>query len=269
MGDLQTTENSKTDPKNILNFIDFMNKQDKVCKEYGTFKWAGDLPTEQIGAPTACYLDFENNTNKLTQHHKQGCELTNALNNKKDENENPKKIIEAVTDILSSKESGIRANFNRLLSLVTNYKNQNPKPDWYTEVVDTLKNSSDLKTTVIDGIKSEKMGFVRKSDYLYFYKEMGWSDTNTDTKLAESFLTQLKTAFTTRTPADSPNNFELETAHHTSIMNSITQNQLQDWLCTHNTGQFIELKKMFENSEWTEKQALFKDTWKNCPVSKQ
>ena len=264
------TEEDKT--KNILTFIDFMNSQDHVCTQYAAGKWAkhwisrsdevSDKGIFQITQATACYLKDQT---QFVDHQKLGCALTSALKSK-----NGGKIKTAVDNILTSGPEGIRANFNRLMSLVTNKENK--KQSWYTNGTDNdettvlgkLKtNESLIKPVLMEDINSDKVGFTRKSDYLYFYRKMGWGDSDEHKRISTAFLTQLQTAFDKiEEPIKVKNKDnqivkrsvrdEVKGAHRWVVFNSIAQNGLGKWLHQNNEEEFENLQKKFTGSagEW-------------------
>ena len=274
VGNLQEKQNP-TNTDDILNFINFMNSQSQTCKQYGSIRWVdhrdhyetitirdedGKEKTVQLEwLPTACFLD-DSSKEQFQKYQQIGCNLTQALNSK-----NADQIKTAVTNILNLGEDGIKANFNRLMSLITNKKNKDES--WYSEVVNTLKENGALKTTkengalkttIVNGVKSEKMGFVRKADYLYFYREMGWEDSTTDQEISKIFLQQLQKAFDDGKKTHNPNNkaegdaYEVEKAHQRAIISSIRHNDLGEWLFQNNTDEFNKLKDKLrsEGDRW-------------------
>ena len=247
----------------ILNFIGFMNSQDKTCKKYTAGQWTKHWTTDNNNRqPTACYLDFKSSKDKerFKGYHKKGCKLAKAIkDNDKEE------IITIVHDILMPDEDKtgniidtdgeeIKANFNRLMSLIISKENKD-KP-WYQEVKDILKENVHFQDTVTRELKSDKVGFTRKADYLYFYKEMGWGDGDSEEKKAErteisqKYLAQLQDAFDNIDKKEIKQ--EVKTAHHYSLFTSIAQNKLGKWLSENDPEGFKELQKQFLNSseEW-------------------
>ncbi|MDE0119678.1 MAG: hypothetical protein OXM55_06705 [Bdellovibrionales bacterium] len=268
-------ESTNTD--DILNFIQFMNTPDNTCKKYGSIQWANHwkhYPEAAKWLPTSCFLDDSSELDKKTknlfkEYQKIGCNLTQALNNNKNKPATQKgPVKEAVTGILSLGEEGIRANFNRLMSLITNQDNK--KAGWYSEVVNTLKQNEELKAAIVSGLKSEKMGFVRKADYLYFYREMGWQDDSTDKEISSLFLGQLLTAFdkgknkynperiTSREDQGEKKEYDVESAHQDIIIRSINDNGLGQWLFNNNKEKFNQLKMKLDQDGWSSSKNLQK-----------
>ena len=234
--------NNITDTDNILNFISFMNNQDHTCKEYVAAQWAQHWKYKST-KPTACYL-AEAEQKSFKGHQRLGCELTKAL--KKD---NKSQINKAIDSILDSGPDGIKNNFNRLLSMIINKKNQ--EKSWYQEVVNKLKNNNALKDTLKTAIESKGVGFTRKSDYLYFYKEMGWGDQNENSKISRIFLNQLAVAF--GKIGEENVDDSVKTAHRYAVFDSIAQNNLGEWLSKSNKRAFNRLKDskfMKSKNQW-------------------
>ncbi len=207
----------------ILNFVNFINQGENTCKRHIARAWAKHWTNAQDALPTACYIGEEDSEDKptkedLKKYQSQGCALNRAL---KDDNDT--KISQAISDILNSGEAGIQANFNRLMSLITNQGNKE-KPSWYQSVIGSLSRNQELKNAVIAGIESDKTGFTRKSDYLYFYNAMGWKDK--DKELSNTFLQSLTKVFN-----DSKSlNTEVKESMHLSVLYAIEQNELQGFL---------------------------------------
>lgn len=264
-GSPSSTEND------ILKVIDFMNQSDRTKKCLVADKWTkhwvsldADLSDEAVFTATqatACYLEDQT---QFVSNQKLGCDLTKAL--KMDDGNEIKgnKIKTAVENILEAgtKRNGaineevrgeaIRANFNRLMSLITNKKNK--KQGWYKDVVEQLSSSKSLRSAIEAEImppadndsQSNKVGFVRKSDYLYFYREMGWSDKDKDKEISAAFLTQLQTAFT-NVEKERALNAKGTEAFHLSLLNSIGENGLQEWLYKNSSTEFNNLFKKYSD----------------------
>ncbi|MCY4321966.1 MAG: hypothetical protein OXC37_06170, partial [Bdellovibrionaceae bacterium] len=257
-------EDTSTDTGDILNFIQFMNNQENTCKKYGSIQWANHwkrYPGAARWLPTSCFL--EDSKDQFQEYQKIGCDLTQALNrNKNDPATQKAEVKKAVTQILGLGEDGIRANFNRLMSLITNTDNKNAT--WYNEIVTTLKNSRELQTAIVSALKSQKMGFVRRADYLYFYKEIGWKSTSTDKEISSQFLDQLLTAFDEGKKTYNPKNistpnspnkkdknaYDIESAHQMAIIRSINDNNLRSWLFNNEQEKFKQLKTKFVQDGW-------------------
>ena len=250
----QTETTDTTDTDDIFNFINFMNSQHQTCKEYGSVQWTDHWKRHKNAAkwlPTSCFLNSpEQNTSNTAKYQQQGCALTQALNQN-----NAEKIKAAVNNILMDEGGeGITANFNRLMSLITNKDNKNQP--WYDDVVSQLKNSESLKDAIVTGLSSKKMGFVRKADHLYFYREMEWQNASTDTQISGKFLEQIQTAFQTGKGIYNPNSrtegdkFDVETGHQRSIIRSINDNNLGSWLLEKNADEFNNLKTKLTSDGW-------------------
>ena len=243
-----------TQPAAILNFIALMNQSD-TCHQYSdlTGQWA--LHWRDKGArASSCFLHPGTDIKQdFKKYQKQGCALTKALKGGK-----PQEIQRAVDSILASGAEGIKANFNRLMSLVTNRDNHDKS--WYKGVIAKLKGSELLKGAVVEGIQSSKAGFVRKSDYLYFYKEMGWigEDTERDSELSQGFLQQLNTAFdnigqTQRIIKEGKTHQVnipevVQFAHRKLVFDSIAQNDLGKFLSKEAPNSFNTLRNQFMQS---------------------
>ena len=235
------------DPQNILNFIEYMNNQPHpVCREVGTLAWTRHWDKGTL--PTACYLSGDQDfKKKFAEYHQQGCDLTRALKSN-DEKGDEEAIQSSLDEILKSEDS-IKANFNRLMSLVIDRRNKNKS--WYPAVIDKLKGkegeSNLLRNTLIAQIKSNRVGFTRKSDYLYFYKQMGWTDsvdelsTDSVNELSAGFLNQLESVFD-KVPKDNKKP-KFHQSFHLSVLNSIENNGLQGWLYKNGP----EAKSAFES----------------------
>ena len=261
-----------TNTDDILNFINFMNSQSQTCKQYGSKQWVkhrahyediviknedGKEKIVQLEwLPTSCFLD-DSSKEQFQRYQQMGCELTQALNSQEtDQTKKADKIKEALTNILNLGEDGIRANFNRLMSLITNKKNKDE--GWYSEVVNTLKQNEALEAAIVNGLQSRKgkMGFVRRADYLYFYRKMGWQDSNRDQEISKIFLTQLQEALETGKKEYNPKDIEdlqtiedvkmynINVTHQMTIKNSINQNNLEEWLFKNSKDEFNKLKDM-------------------------
>ncbi|MYE07463.1 MAG: hypothetical protein F4X95_01750, partial [Oligoflexia bacterium] len=233
-GELQESKDTSTNTDDILNFIQFINNQDNTCRKYGSIQWANHwkrYPGAARWLPTSCFLEDSSDSAETTKEQFQkyqqiGCKLPQALKSKETD-----KIKEAVTNILHLGEDGIRANFNRLMSLITNTDNK--QKDWYSEVVNTLKQSKALEAAIISGVRSKKMGFVRKADHLYFYREMGWQNRTIDQEIGSRFLDQLLAALDKGKKKYNPKNitnprtqqdkdsYNVESAHQMAIVRSI------------------------------------------------
>ncbi len=244
----------------ILQFIDFMNQPDVMDRRCLADKWTkhwvsrnpevSDEAVFNSTQATACYLEDQT---QFVSSQKLGCDLTQAL-----KNNDGNRIKTAVKNILEAgtKQNGaineevrkeaIRANFNRLMSLVTNRENK--KQDWYNEVVEQLKRNKALESVLMEDIESNQVGFVRKSDYLYFYREMGWADEDKDKKISAAFLKQLQTAFTGIEEESKNNNEYVTKSFHLSLLDSITDNDLQKWLYENNSEEFDNLLKQYSNT---------------------
>ena len=240
-------ENEESDKTTeILNFIDFINQRENTCNRYLAGRaWAKHWTNAQDALPTACYIGEEDSEDKptkedLKKYQSQGCALNRAL---KDDNDT--KISQAISDILNSGEAGIQANFNRLMSLITNQGNKE-KPSWYQSVIGSLSRNQELKNAVIAGIESEKTGFTRKSDYFYFYKEMGWTGLQ-DQKLSEKFLESLTKVFD---DSRSLNN-TVRKSMHLAVLNAISENGLKDFLNEKASEEYEALLKAY-NDEYSE-----------------
>ena len=282
VGNLQEKQNP-TNTDDIFNFISFMNSQGDTCKQYGSRIWANHWSDywerlhETTGdKPTTCFLD-DSSKKQFQEYQQIGCNLTQALNSEEtDQTKKTDKIKkEAVANILKLGEEGIRANFNRLMSLITNKKNKDES--WYSEVVNTLKENGALKTTIVNGVKSEKMGFVRKADYLYFYREMGWENSTKDQEISKKFLKQLQKAFDDGKKTHNPNNkaegdaYKVEKAHQRAIIRSINDNTTEDnnlmeWLFRNNKDEFNKLKDKLIKDGWEWLKDVPPDGW-NFPSS--
>ena len=228
-------------PQNIINFIEYMNNQPQpVCKEHtvGTLAWTRHWDAGTL--PTACYLSGDQDfKKKLKEYHQQGCDLSRALKSN-DGKGDIKAIQDSLDEILESGDS-IKANFNRLMSLVIDRRNH--KKDWYPAVVDKLKGKEEesnlLRDTLISQIESNRVGFARKSDYLYFYKQMGWTDSVDE--LSTGFLGQLESVFD-KAPVNNKKP-KFHQSFHLSVLNSIENNGLQSWLYKNGSN----AKEAFEN----------------------
>ncbi len=255
-------QKTEKDPVDILNFIQFMNNPQAVCREYGTAKWTGHwisaVSGKVVSGPTACYLSDDNTAKqKFLHHHKLGCDLRNALKEK-----NAGKVESAVKAVLNSGQEGIRANFNRLMSLIISEKDNDQKSDWYAPVLNQLKTNLDLKNAVIGEALNPNTGFVRKGDYLYFYNEMDWRKENPtrDKTLATSFLKQLNSAFEmgkenySTSPKEERGISRLEEAHQITILRSIGDNKLYEWLSQNQDRNLLEeLKQKLRADGWPDK----------------
>ena len=238
-----SSDSSDDSADNILNFIDFMNSQNQTCKKYTADRWTRHWEQDSTIKPTACYLDLEGtNKEKLKAYHRKGCRLAKAVkdNNQTDINRILDDILTRDSDDTDGAE--IKANFNRLMSLITNQENKD-KP-WYSQVISKLKQSETLKDTLISELKSNKVGFTRKADYLYFYNEMQW--TKDRENISETYLKQLQTAFDAINKEKTDE--KIKTAHHHSLFNSIAQNKLGKWLYDNNEEEFKNLKSKFLSS---------------------
>ncbi len=242
-------ENDHISTDNITNFIDFMNSS-KTCKGYVANLWTQHWTKDTAGAPTACYLKEGADKEKFKKYRKKGCDLAKAI-----KEDNKDDIIKSIDDILTPDDDDttgeeIKANFNRLMSLITNKENK-AKP-WYQEVISKLKGKPEennpLKNTLINELLSDKVGFTRKADYLYFYKEMGWTDSKEE--ISEQYLTQLQDAFNNINAKNIDQ--EIKIAHHYSVFTSIAQNKLGKWLSENDPDGFKKLRDQFVNSpaEW-------------------
>jgi len=245
--------------EDIVNFTDFMNNQNQVCRGIMAGKWTKHWtqPGTTTGAPTACFLK---DTSDFKTHQQNGCALTKALNS-----DNGNAINQALNKILLSGEEGIKANFNRLLSLITNKKNKDKK--WYKMVKNKLEGSSILKQTLENGIQDNKVGFTRKADYLYFYKEMNYPGDKP--QIAGKFLSQLQKAF--EDGKDLQNNKEVQVAYRLSLYESIYKNDLGKWLSQHSPNEFKKLKTKFINSdnEWDKVRGHFLTYQQNDVTSEE
>ena len=252
----KTAEEASTEQE-ILQFINFMNNSANTCQQYSAVTGTWARHWEEGTKATACFLNPLSQTKEqFKEYHKRGCALTRAIGK---EDKDAKEINQALESILSSGEQGIKANFNRLMSLVTSSEHKEQK--WYPGVKEKLKNSQALKGIIVQNIESPKTGFVRKSDYLYFYKEMDWVGENKerDQHLSQIFLQQLQKAFeeikkpqptaegTTTVPSK-----VAQKAHHTAVFKSIAQNKIGGWLSKNTPEQFKKLKNQFLNSEYSE-----------------
>ena len=277
---INKTSSDTDDTDDVLNFIGFMNSQNRTCKEYTAGKWVNHWPNSNYTNPTdnpnptTCYLDFQGTEEEIRKkkerfkgYHKTGCDLTRAI--KEDNKDN---IISSINDILTPDDDDttgekIKANFNRLMSLITNKENKD-KP-WYADVVNKLKDSTKLRNTLRDELLSKKVGFTRKADYLYFYKEIGscidpenctdiekkWEESKKE--ISGQYLTQLQTAFDEI--KNNTSNQEIQRAHRYSLFYSIAQNKLGKWLSENDPGGFKTLRDQFVNSdnEWDQVQGHF------------
>ena len=245
-----TTEKKRD---NILNFINFMNSQKSICTEYAAGKWAkhwvsrneelDDIVVFNTTRATACYLkDKDKDQSQFKDHQRLGCDLTRAL-----KSGNKAEINTAIDNILNSGPNGIRANFNRLMSLIISTKNK--KRDWYPEVVEKLKKNPNLKSALLEDIDSDKVGFTRKSDYLYFYMKMGWQDTDKDKdkKISTKFLKQLQGVFD---KIDANQSAGVRRAHRWAVFDSIAQNGLGKWLHKNDKDEFNKLQNQFKRSSY-------------------
>ena len=222
--------------EDMVNFIGFMNNQETMCRQdYLSTQWVNHWRESKAHRiPTACYLteksDFKN-------HQRLGCNLTRAL---KDGNKND--IKNAVKGILDSGPAGIKANFNRLISLIINKDNKGK--DWYDDVVSKLKGNRKLRSTLVKDITGGNVGFTRKADYLYFYKEMGWEDNSQEIEqISVAFLQQLQKSFDKTISSAG-----VKKAHRLAIFDSIAQNNLGGWLSTHAEEKYNTLKTSFITS---------------------
>ena len=263
VGELQGEDkkvNQSSEENDILQFIKFMNQSDRTNKclvaDKWTKHWTSRDPTVVTDQEvfddtqaTACYLKDQT---QFVNNQKLGCNLTKALksNNGDEIKEAINKILTAGTPDEEVSREAIRANFNRLMSLITNEGSK--EQDWYNEVVEQLKNSEILQSAVTAEImppagntQPNKVGFVRKSDYLYFYREMGWSDNNKDKKISTSFLNQLQTAFKDMKNKNNSNEDVTKTFHF-FLLQSITNNDLQKWLYENNSKEFKSLLKQYD-----------------------
>ena len=243
--------NSSSGTDDILNFIGFMNNQTLVEKCAVATHWARhwvsknpkytDAAIFKRTQATACYLKDQTSEDQFKAYHRLGCDLTKAV-----KSDNADEIKKAIDSILGSGSDGIKANFNRLMSLVISRKNK--KKGWYEGVVEQLKNNTDLKSTLMAGIKSDKVGFTRKSDYLYFYRKMGWQDAAEDKKISAAFLKQLQKAFTDMQKKRKNSNPSVTKSFHLSLLNSIEDNNLQKWLYENGSKEFDDLFKQYSDA---------------------
>lgn len=241
-------ENRLSNTDKILNFIQFMNQRDIKNKclvaDQWTKHWVSrnpDFSNEAIFRTTQATACFLKDRTQFINYQKLGCDLTKAL-----KGNNGDDIKKAVDNILNSGPEGIRANFNRLLSLVINRKNK--KQSWYKgkdNVLEKLKKSERLKSALMEGIKSDKVGYTRKSDYLYFYNEMGWKDKGKDKEISISFLKQLQKAFNGIKEKKRKNSDIVIKSFHLSLLNSIGSNELQKWLYEKSPEEFDNFLKQY------------------------
>ena len=237
--------------EDMVNFIGFMNTQARMChQDYLSTQWVNHwTESKDYRSPTACYLteksDFRN-------HQQLGCNLTRAL-----KNGNKNSIKGAVKEILDSGLDGIKANFNRLMSLIINEGNKDKS--WYNDVVLTLKGDEILRSTLVTEITGGNVGFTRKADYLYFYKEMGWEDNSQEIEqISEAFLRELQKSFDKEevvthdikegTLKKETISKEVKVGHRFAIFNSIDQNNLGGWLSLHAKMEYDTLKNSFITS---------------------
>ena len=235
-------ESNSTDPNSILDFISYMNNPAPVCRDRVSTAWTKHWTENPKGRlATACYLEEDREFKEnFIKYHKQGCDLRNAL--KADDSS---KIKGSIREILKEPES-IKANFNRLMSLIISGEYIN-KP-WYNDVIEQLKKDRNLRNTLVGELKSNKTGFVRKSDYLYFYKEMGWADSEDSIEeirdVSTTFLNQLQSTFDEA--EKSSGDKTVYQSLHLSILNSIEYNDLQGWLHQKNPDEFENFVKHVE-----------------------
>lgn len=241
---LHTAGTNGDDTEDILNFVNFINNDShRNCHQYLSARaWTKHWTNDQNDRyPTACYIKTDTDgtgtrdeptKEKLAEYQKLGCDLKSALKSKTAEDD----ITQAINNIFQSGPQAIEANFNRLMSLITNTDNKNES--WYSQVINQLRRNEKLKEVVIAGIESPETGFARKSDYLYFYQEMGWTDK--PEALSQNFLRQLSTTFH-QSVAKTGEDSSVTKSLHLSLIQSIYDNNLQNWLSQKSPQEFNQL----------------------------
>lgn len=235
------TQDKIFDPQSIIDFVSFMNQPHPVCREHivGTSVWVRHWDVGTV--PTACYLSGDQEfMQNFKEYHRQGCELSRALKSNNGKGD-AQAIQSSLDEILGSGDS-IKANFNRLMSLVIDRGNH--KKDWYPSVIDKLKGeegeSNLFRNTLIAQIKSDRVGFARKSDYIYFYNKMGWEESKED--ISVRFLNQLEGVFSkvaetvskavegAKTEEERTRKTIVAQSLHRSVLDSVIDNDLQLFL---------------------------------------
>ena len=180
--------------------------------------------------PTACYLKAPD-----TGHRKRGCALSRALKNPDDKGTN---IQTALSNILDSGPEGIKKNFNHLMSLISP-SNQNLL--WYPKIKQELKGHRDLKNILLNILKTDdNIGFTRRADYLFFYREMGWRED--ENQIAKKFLEQVTQAVNSisnriRKGGDKPT---VVTGYKRSALGAVRRNNIGPWLYEQGPQLFTE-----------------------------
>ncbi len=228
----------------ILNFLNFINNESNpACHQYLSARAWTKHWTNNASAPTACYIKDEQEADLLTKqnlqkYQKLGCDLKRAL-----ETDNQQAITQAINKILQEGPSAIEANFNRLMSLITDKDNKDKS--WYNSVINQLKANGDLKEVLISSIKDSKTGFTRKADYLYFYQEMGWNKDTSDEDISTPFLEQLSRLFQESTQKTGANSI-ITKSLHLSLLDSIADNNLQSLLSQKSPQTFNNFVNAYE-----------------------
>jgi len=187
--------------QDIVNFLDVMNNQTAKpemdeCRKFTARQWAKHW--DRGTAPTSCYLYNDEAKEQYAHYKHNACGLNQALNQAPP---SPEDVDTAVKRILGSGPEGIRRNFNHLMNLVVQNKYKEPKPEWYGTIKNSLQQSDSLRDVLKDVLTTDPhIGFKKKADYLYFYKQVYGDSTNEDDvkrhqQISTAFLDHLNQAY--------------------------------------------------------------------------
>ena len=292
--------------QDIVNFLNMMNNQAGIddCKgsqvvpfsrAFTASQWA--VHWDSGTAPTSCYLREEEPKNRYAGYKDNACDLNRALNEKPTSTENVKTAVDKILKSESLKglrselgetgttderkediekeikgiEDGIRRNFNHLMNIIVKSKGETPPPAWHDEVKQTLQKSGELRDVLVDNLTADSnIGFTKKADYLYFYKQVygdskAEEDQNRHQQISNAFLTHLNQTYdqvydlidstSENNDMDSVNKNLLVREYHALIRDSIVENGdgLANWLYSHQEkeeeqeNRFDELIKKYKN----------------------
>ena len=262
------------DAQDIVNFLDVMNSQVDYCEEkyFSASQWTKHWDSGT--APTSCFLKDDKDKKKYEGYKSNACGLNQALDKQQasiaEKQEAAQEVKTAVKAILDSGPEGIKRNFNHLMNVVVQNEGKIP-PALHDEVKKALQGSDELRDVLVYNLaKDSNIGFTKKADYMYFYKQVygdsqGEESKKRHQKVSDDFLAHLNQTYDQvfslidsapeSRDMDSVNKYRLVREYHALVQNSVANNgdELANWLYVHQKkeegqeNQFDELIKKYKN----------------------